>query len=249
MSLLDDNAARSEGTGDASQRSVSLEYPTMLHLAGKPPVMAIIETLSPSECRLRSVSVLEEGTKVDFDFTAQGAGRVTVRGTISLRVAQGVRNSYRVTLDPLQVKEKSDLAQAAQSAQRHAASRVASDVPTSNGLTRASIRVPVDLHVSYRNPLKERRNARATNLSSGGMLLKSDERLAVGSELELNVAIPGSAGTAARELALLGRIVAHQDAPSGLFDYNVAFHNVPTAIRQAITSYVDEIHVRLSATR
>lgn len=234
MSLLDD-AASSSGSAAAPTRIPSIEYPTMLRVDGKPPAMAIIETLSPTECRLRSVAILELDTHVECDFSVQGAAKVVVRGRVALRTQHGARNSYRIALDSMSLKEKSDLGEAAQAAVRHAATRLVADVPSAHGLTRASVRVPVDMAVTYRNERNESHRGKATNLSAGGMFFRTDEPLDIGASLQLAFVLASS------EVGVHGRIVAHHQSADGSFDYNIAFHGMEPGTRDAISAYVDRI--------
>ncbi len=209
----------------------SLESPTMVSVNGGTPVMAIVEHLSLKECRLRAVAAFEPGASIAFDFTAYGVAKAHVRGRIASSAENGARRSYAVVIDTSDPAAADALAIAVDAARRHAGSKAAPDVPAPNGLTRASVRVPVNLEVRYRIAGAPERSARATNISVGGMLMNCADVIAVGSTIDLHFTLPNVG-----PLVATARIVAHQDASP---NYNCAFFGLNDETKRALARFVD----------
>jgi PilZ domain len=206
----------------------SLEAPTMVTAAGGTPVMAIVENVTTTFAQMRSVNRFDVGTNVEFGIVLRGAPPIAVRGSIRSCTQNGPRFHYDVTLHATP-DESAAIERAVRSAQARASGRVA-DVPTGNGLTRSSIRVPVDFRLRYTVAGGATFDASATNISTGGILLNAREELAVGTSLELRFLL-GSTPVEVR-----GRIVAHQvESPN----YNIAFYDVRDDVKEALARFVN----------
>lgn len=220
----------------AESASRSLECPTMIKSAAREPAMAILETLSGTDCRFRSIVGFELGEAVEFDLALHGAPRIVVRGRVTSRVESGPRTICAVAIDASQSDVAADILEAAEMALRQARSRSLNDVPTGNGLTRASVRVAVTMDVEYSVSGGTVRRAAATNVSTGGMLMRANADLAVGASLDVAFKLPGTSDA----LRLRARIVATQ--PDGdLRRYNVAFHSLDAASVRAIERFVEAV--------
>ena len=72
---------------------------------------------------------------------------------------------------------------------------------------------------------------KATNISTGGMLMNTGESLAVGSTLELRFTL------GAVPVGVHGRIVAHQaHSPN----YNIAFFDTSIVVKETLARFVSE---------
>lgn len=200
----------------------------MVSASGASSVMAIIEELTPKTCRLRSINVFKIGESVSFDFTLRGAQMLQLSGVVASTALNGTRRSYTIALQDI---DEDRIVAALDAAQRFAIAHPVRDVHTGNGLTRASARIPVQMDVEYRilgGPLKL---GHATNVSSGGILLNSEDQIIVGSAVELKFTLPGTT----RPLTVHGRVVAHQhESPN----YNMAFYSVGADTRAELEAFV-----------
>jgi hypothetical protein len=200
----------------------------MVSVNGTPAVMAIIEELTPKYCRLRSINAFKVGDHLLFDFTLRGAKMLELTGTVQSSAMNGTRRSYVVALE---AAEEDDVVAALDAAQRFAVAHPRRDVPSANGLTRASARIPVDMEVEYRLAGGTSQSARATNVSAGGVLFNSMDAIAVGSAVELRFRLPG----ATHILSVHARVVAHQhESPN----YNMAFFNIDPKVREELEAFV-----------
>ena len=93
---------------------------------------------------------------------------------------------------------------------------------------RASVRVRVNFQLHYRTADAGTRTARATNISAGGLLMTCDDVLMVGGPIE--VLLDG--------VAVHARIVAHRPAPSGGYNYHLAFYGVGTKEHDQIAKFM-----------
>jgi PilZ domain len=206
----------------------SLESPTMISTGGDVSVVAIIEQITATECRLRSVTARAVGEIVEFAFAVPGASQTHLRGKIVSFTQVGPRYVFKISLDTSAAQAEAIAASLEVAKAR--AQRQSHDTPTGNGLTRSSVRVPVDCAVSYCKAGEvASRNARATNLSAGGILMNCADDLNVGGSYELRFSLDGV------RIAVHGRVVAHQERSP---NYNIAFHDVGEETRAAITHFV-----------
>ena len=208
---------------------VSLEVPTMVHANGAAPVLCMIEQLRPAECRMRSVNPFDVGTHVDFTVAIFGAPTIPLQGKVLARDRSGSRFVYTVALEPTADQGEAIL-RATQVARSRSDAAHAPDIQTNNGLTRASVRVPVDFEFRYTKPGEAPRTARATNVSLGGILLNTNDEMPVGSALELELPL----GT--DRVRVRGRVVAHQAASP---NYNIAFYQVEAETHEKLVRFVE----------
>lgn len=213
---------------ETSAKTASLECPTMISANGSSAVMGIIEDLSPKACRFRSINEFVIGDRVKFDFTLRGANKLQLSGHVLTATQNGARRSYTIALD---AADADAIVIALDSAQRFAAARPTNDVQTGNGLTRSSARIPIDTELQYTIAGKPPHLARATNVSTGGILLNSKDGIAVGESLEIRLRLPG----ADHDITVNARVVAHQqESPN----YNMAFFNVDPKVREELAAFV-----------
>jgi hypothetical protein len=200
----------------------------MVSVDGSAPVMAIIEQATQSECRMRSMNAFEVGDRLEFPLAVHGAPTLALSGLVVSRTKIGPRYAYVLALQPETVQPE-ELARATQTAHARAPGHTP-DVHTGNGLTRASIRIPVDFEVSYMQAGSPACVARATNISTGGVLIQTSDELPVGASLELQIWL------AQNRVSVHGRIVAHQHATP---NYNVAFYHMTNEARDIIARFID----------
>ncbi|MGB6986250.1 MAG: PilZ domain-containing protein [Candidatus Aquilonibacter sp.] len=102
---------------------------------------------------------------------------------------------------------------------------------TDNGLTRASVRVAVDVELRYAQPGGPVRTARALNISTGGVHMNADDDIPVGAAIELDIPLGG-----AQRIKVHGRIVAHQASGP---NYNVAFYEMTSEAHESIARFIE----------
>jgi hypothetical protein len=209
--------------------SASLESPTMVSAGGSSPVMAIIEHLEAARCRMRSVNPFDIGAHVEFNAVIHGVAPIPLRGAIRSRTQKGPRYVYAVDLE-FNPGIASAIEHAVDVAKTRTV-RISTDVQTNNGLTRAAVRVPVDFVLRFTID-GDRRAARATNISTGGILMNSGAELAVGSSLDLEFLLDDV------PVSVRGRIVAHQESTP---NYNIAFYDVRENVRETLARFIDGV--------
>jgi hypothetical protein len=203
----------------------SLEVPTMVSDGrGTSSVMAIIEHLSPSECRMRSVHGFPVGGQIEFTVSVHGAAPVPLRGEIAASKQNGARYAYVVVL-----QNATDHAEAIAKANGAARARAQAEVKSIEGLTRSSVRVPVDFMLRYKQLGLGARAAHAINLSTGGVHMNTDDEIPVGASIDLEIPLGG------QHVSVRGRIVAHQAMSP---NYNVAFFEVTNEARENLARFV-----------
>ncbi len=193
---------------------------------GTSSVMAIIEHVSAAECRMRSVHGFPIGTRLEFNFAVHGAPAVPLCGKIVASKQNGPRHAYVVALQSAGDQAEA-IAQAAEAA--HARATAQADVQHIDGLTRAGVRVPVDFVVRYARLGSSKRNAKAINISTGGVHMNTDDEIPVGASIDLEIPL-GSQNVSVR-----GRVVAHQDFSP---NYNVAFFEVTNEAREYLARFI-----------
>lgn len=200
----------------------------MVSVDGNAPVMAIIEYASQSECRMRSMNVFNVGDRLEFPLSIHGTPTIALSGTVVNRRQIGPRYAYVLALLPAPTQAEA-IVKATQTAPGRTPAHTP-DVHTGDGLTRASVRVPIDAEVRYTHSGSPSRVARATNISTGGVLMKSADELSVGASIELQIPL------SAEHVSVHGRIVAHQRQSDS---YNVAFYHVTNEAHDIIARFVD----------
>jgi hypothetical protein len=208
----------------------SLEVPTMVNEGqGARSVMAIIEHLSAAECRMRSVHGFPIGAQLEFTLSVHGAPAVPLRGKIAASKQNGPRYAYVVALQ--NAGEHSEAIAKANDAARARATAQA-DVKSIEGLTRSSVRVPVDFPLRYKQLGAQARRAHAINISSGGVHMNTEDAIPVGAAIDLEIPLDG------RQVNVRGRVVAHQDMSP---NYNVAFFEVTNEAREFIARFIGNV--------
>ncbi len=204
----------------------------MLSAEGREPVMAIVEEVTLRACRLRSLGEFALGETVSFDCTLRGAPKVPLTGRISSSAENGVRRSYTITFDDLDGRQADRIAMALDMARRFADAHHV-EHHSGTALTRSSPRISIDTEIIYMSDAHERRIGRATNVSTGGVLMNAaDADVPVGAALELRFTLPGRTN----EIRVHARVVAHQaQSPN----YNIAFYQVPEDARVELESFVN----------
>ncbi len=206
----------------------SLEAPTMVSAGGNAPVMAIIEYTSHSECRMRSMNIFNVGERLEFPLSLHRAPSIALSGTVVNRTQIGPRYAYVIALQATPTQGAAIVTAAATAHGRPAGHNP--DVHTGNGLTRTGVRIPIDAEVRYMESGSPARVARATNISTGGVLMKTTDELPVGASLELEIPL------GADRVTVHGRVVAH---PHATPNYNVAFYHLTNEARDIIARFID----------
>ena len=201
----------------------------MASVNGASPVMAIVEQLSAQDCHMRSVHPFAIGALIDLSIAIHGVPAVPLQGRIVSCKQSGARFAYVVSLQGTAAEGEAitRIVEASRSRKR----AHAPDVATTDGLTRAAVRVPVDFDVRYALLGASPRSARAINISTGGIHLNTEDEIAVGATIELEIPLDG------RRVNVRGRVVAHQEMTP---NYNVAFFDVSHEARDLIARFVSK---------
>jgi hypothetical protein len=185
-----------ERGAEPSKAPPSLEFPVSVSARGIAPANAILEHVSVSECRFRTVVLFDTGDGVEFAFGGQQGGTSYVRGSIVSRKANGPRFVYQMRLDRMSSKEIDELARTINENHRRSAAARSHEqalrtLPsTADRLTRSSIRVVTQFTVVYRTPKEPYRQGKAGDVSSGGLLITCGSVLAEGTPVELRFTLP-----------------------------------------------------------
>jgi uncharacterized protein (TIGR02266 family) len=193
------------------------------------PVMGIIEEVTSTQIRLRSMSTFKEGDTLSFDLTLRGAPKTPLKGRITSAGISGTRKIYVISLKELAQEKQRALTDALDAAKSFHG-RTHHDGEQLGGLTRSSVRVPVDMDVRFTHD-GATDSGRSTNISTGGILMNFGKSIPIGTSVEVMFTLPGQS----RELQAHARIVAHQQQTP---NYNVAFHSIDEAVRAAIAQFV-----------
>jgi hypothetical protein len=208
----------------------SLEIPTMIKVnAASAPVMGIIEEVTNTQVRLRSMSAFVEGDKLEFDLTLRGAPKTHLSGRITSAAQSGTRKVYVLSLKDLPQEQQRVIGAAATAAKEHV--RANHDGEQTGGLTRSSVRVPVQMDVHFTLGGGAEQIGRATDISTGGILLNYHTNIPVGTEVDLSFRLPNTD----RDFKAKARVVAHQQQSP---NYNMAFHSIDESVRTAIGFFV-----------
>jgi hypothetical protein len=200
----------------------------MVSDGGNAPAMAIIEHVSHSQCRMRSMNVFDVGDQLEFPLAVHGSPTIALSGTVVSRKQIGPRYAYVISLKATSTQGEA-IVKAAESVDVRSAPHTP-DVHTGTGLTRTGVRIPVDIEVRYTQAGSPARVARATNISTGGVLMRTTDELPVGASLELEIPFGAELVTAH------GRIVAH---PHMTPNYNIAFYHMTNEARDIIARFID----------
>jgi hypothetical protein len=243
----------------------SLEFSTTVSARGLAPAQAVIEYLTVSEARLRSVLLFDHNSTVEFSFGLSGRPSVIARGRIASRTQSGPRFIYRVVLDRMSGSEADELARTVNEAHRRIAmSRsLARTIPTTDGLTRKAVRVSSEFELQIRTAKEQPKPARCADISAGGMMIACRETLVDGMAVEVRFTLPQDVldvfpeETIAldirkrevvrstrsdqrrpfHEMTILARVASHQILPNGEIGYGLAFHNLDAYTAEEIARY------------
>jgi PilZ domain len=221
----------------ASAAPSSLEFPTTVSARGLAPAQAIIEHLTVSEARLRSVLLFDHNSTVEFSFGLSGRASVIARGRIVSRTQSGPRFIYRVVLDRMSGSEADELAR--------------------------TVRVSSEFGLQLRTAKEGAKPARCADISAGGMMVACKEVLVEGMAIEVRFTLPEdvldiypeetvtldirkrevvrSTRSDLRrpfgEMVILARVASHQILPGGEYAYGLAFHNLDAYTAEEIARY------------
>jgi hypothetical protein len=248
----------------------SLEFPTTVSSRGIAPANAIVEHLTASNCRLRTVVFFDYGDAVEFEFGPPGE-QVAVRGSVTSRNANGPRFVYQLRLDRMSAKEIDALATRVagfQSRLAHARSHEETihKLPTTERLVRDSFRVLARFDIAYRTPKTDFKPAKAGDVSMGGLLMICAEQLVRGEPVELRFTLPSDVlavypeetvaidtlkGTAAplrndqhrpfAEMTVGARVVSNRPLANGLYGYGLAFTCIGGYEREEVARYTNAV--------
>jgi hypothetical protein len=252
----------------ASAAPSSIEFPTTVSARGLAPAQAIIEHLTVSEARLRSVLLFDHNSTVEFSFGLSGRATVIARGRIVSRTQKGPRFIYRVVLDRMSGSEADELARTVNEAHRRAAmtrslERSVKNLPTTDGLTRRTVRVSSEFELQIRTAKEAAKPGRCADISAGGMMVACKEVLVEGMAIEVKFTLPEdvleiypeetvtldirkrevvrSTRSDLRrpfgEMVILARVASHQILPGGEYAYGLAFHNLDAYTAEEIARY------------
>ncbi len=181
----------------ANQRQsfrLALETPIVLRLFSiQKPVHGLLVDISASGCRFRSLTLLERGQVIAFDWKRSGHSTIELRGKIISRRKQASLE-YGVEFERLLSSEVEALQCELMELQRRAAaarSEAAGDNPHPTKQRRRTFRTVVTVNVTYkRDQLPGNHRGRASDLSIGGLRLTCDEILLSDELLTLTFTLP-----------------------------------------------------------
>ena len=173
----------------------SLEHPTSVRTKGASAAGAIIEYISASECRLRTVVFFDRGEAVEFDIDVPGGRRFTALGHVADRTSKPPRFVYRVRFDRMSGREIDELARAVAEMHRLQARgrshrRAIENLPTTDGLVRANPRVVTHFPIFYRGARERIKAGKAGDVSAGGLSITCSDAFLPGEVLELRFTLP-----------------------------------------------------------
>lgn len=255
----------------APKQSPSLEFATTVSARGIAPANCVIEHLTATECRFRTVVYFDKGEVVEIPFGPPRGTRAIARGTVTGRATNGPRFLYRVALNRMTAKEVDELARASTDNHRRQAlerrhQEAIRNIPTTERLTRGSVRVTTQFPIVYRTPKENYRNAKAGDVSGGGLLLISNEALVEGEPVELQFTLPSDVlkvypeetlvldvrrGTAAplrpdqrrpfEQMTVGARVVNHRPLGNNTYAYGLAFTCINAFQAEEIARYTHAV--------
>jgi hypothetical protein len=237
---------------------------------GIAPANAVIEQLTTSQCRLRTVVFFDMGDVIEFTFAAPSHEPIFVRGSVASREMRGPRFVYTMYLNRMSAKELDALARvAAGHHRREAAARLDSDRrPNTENLTRSTLRVLAGFDLSYRTPRLDFKAAKAVDVSIDGMMMSCSEALVPGEPVEVKFTLPSEVLRAYpeetvvldlrravtiplrnsrrrrfEEMTLGARVVSNQELKAGRFAYGLAFTCIDGHQREELARYVNAVQL------
>lgn len=233
-----------------TQRGAS--FPTVVRARGIAPANAFIDAMSDAECVIRCVVLLDTDASIEFDAKRADGTAYVVRGKIRSRVAVPPRFEYTVDLER-SIPVVADPKEPVEGARR-------------------TLRLDVEFGLQYRTLKEGFRNAKARNVSTGGLLMTCREALVESMLLELHFVLPSHvlnvyperstvldirAGFKRKsvpsklrkpfeDVVVPARVVRHHPVGEGQFAYGVSFFNMDRKAREEIARFVEAVrHVKV----
>lgn len=253
--------------------SVVLEHETTLHSRNVSGASAIVEHITSSQCRLRTVALLVRNDVVEFEFGMPGRPPARAIGRVISRVSAGQRFAYLVMLDQMSAAQTDALARAVSEVYRRYAlsrslERQVANLPSSDR-ARSDVRVVSQIAVQYRADQGEWLPGKAGDISSGGLSLACPSTLLVGMFAELRFTLPSDVLKAYPEetlafdlhtatfkgagradlrrpfelMTLRARVVSKKPAGSGAHSYGLSFCGIDGFTREEIARYVHAVQL------
>jgi hypothetical protein len=246
--------AKPEGTAPPARprrQASGLSFRTVLRARGISPANAFVESMNDDECVLQCVLLLDVDSPIEFDAQRSDGTPYAVHGTIRSRVAIPPRFEYVVELE-------------------HQAMPVVGEGADEG--TRRRLRLEFEFPLQYRTPKEGFKNARARNVSTGGLLITCREALVESMLLELHFvlpshvlnvyperstvfdilggfkrrSIPSKRRRPFEDLVVAGRVVHRRPLGNGLVAYGVSFSNMERHAREEIQRFVEAVrHVKV----
>jgi hypothetical protein len=260
-----------EATPSPLVQASSLEFIATVSLRGIAPAHAVIEELTATECRFRTVVHFDVGAPVDLAIDLPAAPRKAVaRGTVLSRKSSSPRFLYSIRLDRMPTDDARDLARTIEdeirSRSEEAARSAIAAIPTTERLVRNTVRVTTDFPMLYRTPKSDLKMAHAADVSANGLLMMCTDALNDGEPLELRFTLPSDVlaiypeetvtldvRTAAvrssdsdarrpfKEMVAGARIISQHPKGSGLYAYGVNFTSIGESELEEIARFTEAI--------
>lgn len=257
---------------DGTKGKPSLELRTTIASHGT-SANAMVEQVTGNQCRLRSVVMLDMNELVSFDVAVPGKPPMSIHGHVTSRARSGPRFIYTIALDRMSTNDVAELGRSLTESNRdRPTTRLCKidsfkDLPTPHGLMRAKIRSAAEFPLTFRTAKEAYKTATADNVSTGGLLITSQDALVEGMLLELRFTLPDDVldvypeETAVvdlrnpcqrkmvksrlrapfSEIVVQARVTRHQPLASGGCQYGLAFMPMPKETREEIARYVDAV--------
>jgi c-di-GMP-binding flagellar brake protein YcgR len=176
----------------------SIELPIVITVGGLPaPVYGTLINISESGCRFRSLIVIDRNRSVEFQLQRAGRPALALRGHVVTRATpvQGGGSEYGVKFDTVSDAERESLAKEIAEMQRREAAarndgRNGPVQPLDEKQRRRNVRTLASFPIRYRLPNRGSEEGDASDISAGGLRLRSAQTLAIDSALELRFTLP-----------------------------------------------------------
>jgi len=254
-----------EGMLGSDSSPISLECPTTISARGMSPSNAVVETLGPDSCRLRSVVMFDPQAFLEFEVRLAGRPPTTVRGRVTDRIRVGPRFIYTLAIESTAISIDSITPET-----RLRPISSFKDIPETHGLMRAKPRSQAEFSLQYRTAREGFKHAKAENVSTGGLLITCGDALTENAVLELQFTLPSDvlSGYPAyttvfdlrnpfkrktvpsklrrpfEEVVVSARITRCQSIAPGVYQYGLAFLSMDPGTRQELARYVDAVRHR-----
>ncbi len=269
-SVKDERQKESE---PAAAGSIVLDHETTVHSRNVSGASAIVEHITSSQCRLRTVALLVRNDIVEFEFGIPGRPPARAIGRVISRVPAGQRFSYIVMLDQMSAAQTDALARSISDVYRRYAlsrslERHVANLPSTDR-ARSDVRVVSQIAVQYRADKGELLPGKAGDISGGGLSLTCPSSLLVGMFVELRFTLPSDVlrvypeetiafdlhtasfkGTGRADLrrpfelmALRARVISRNAVKSGVQNYGLSFYGIDGFTREEIARYVHAVQL------